>query len=156
MSPESNFIGHNEAIHQIQKFIMNLCRRMRLQLTLLTALHSLLPAQCIIYAAVNHSQVYNNNGSDVNLSKNEIIHRYNNDNNQYEINESEINLRDSLFASSSISSSISTSTSTSTIINAVPNNTNFLITDFLSDGEIERRISYNGVVAKETRISMNE
>lgn len=131
---------------------MILCRKMRLQLILLTALHSIFQAQCAIDAAIYHSQEYNNNDSHVSLSKNEIIHRYNTDNNQYEINESDINLRDS----SSTSSSPSISTSTSTIVNIVSNSTNFLITDFLSDGEVERRISYNGVIAKETRISMNE
>lgn len=119
---------------------------------LLTAIHSIFQAQCVIDAAIYHSQDYNNNDGHVNLSKNEIIHRYNTDNNQYEINESDINLRDS----SASASSSSLSTSTSTKVNIVSNSTNFLITDFLSDGEVERRISYNGVIAKETRVSMNE
>lgn len=122
---------------------------MRLQLILLTALDSVFQAQCEIVAVLNHSQEYNNKDSDVNLGKNETIHRYNNDNNQYKIYESDIKFRD-------LPSSPSISTSTSTIVNTISNSTNFLITDFLSDGEVERRISYNGVIAKETRLLMNE
>lgn len=117
---------------------------------LLTALHSIFEAKCVIDAAINYSHEYNNNDSDFDLSKNGIIHRYNTDNNQYEINESDISLRDS-YAKPLLSS-----VSTSTIVNTVSNNTNFLITDFLSDGEVERRIHYDGVIAKETRISLNE
>lgn len=34
-----------------------------------------------------------------------------------------------------------------------PRYTNFLLTDYLADGEMERRINYNGSTAKETSIS---
>lgn len=33
---------------------------------------------------------------------------------------------------------------------------NFLLTDFLADGEMERRINYNGIAAKETSISTSK
>lgn len=33
--------------------------------------------------------------------------------------------------------------------------TNFIITDFLSDGEMERRLSLNGITAKETSLGNN-
>ena len=32
---------------------------------------------------------------------------------------------------------------------------NFLLIDYLSDGEMERRVSYNGITAKETSIGNN-
>lgn len=34
-----------------------------------------------------------------------------------------------------------------------PRHTNFLLTDYLTDGEMERRINFNGITAKETSIS---
>lgn len=34
-----------------------------------------------------------------------------------------------------------------------PRHRNFLLTDYLADGELERRINYNGVTAKETSIA---
>lgn len=33
---------------------------------------------------------------------------------------------------------------------------NFLLTDYLADGEMERRINYNGITAKETSISTSK
>lgn len=35
----------------------------------------------------------------------------------------------------------------------IDRNENYLINDYLNDGEVERRISYNGIIAKETSIA---
>ncbi len=35
-----------------------------------------------------------------------------------------------------------------------PNRDNYVITDTLSDGEVERRVKFNGVTAKETAVGL--
>lgn len=133
---------------------MNVRIKPSLSLLLLTIFDAFLRSE----AAINHATTHENHispvnqDSNLNISADGFINRNSNDNSQSNGINRDINIRNQFSVANPLENDAQSNSEPN---NNVINNPNFLITDFLSDGEIERRISYNGVTAKETQISTN-